>query len=489
MKQDLNARLQGLVDDVLDRLRAEQDIASAFDLATWMATVLWKNHSHIYRLDALETILLEKLPPLPEPSLATAEATGPEIHLATQVYRSGGHTPLMAHLIEQADVPAGVLLTRMTDVELAAQALGVPIERVRSAGSHPHPLARVHGLARELLKSSRVIASIHPNDVLGAVALRMAKGMRPDLPIGFMNHADHVFSAGIGVCDHVFEISAYGWALREARGTTAQSSFVGIPIRPRTADLTITIASDEPPIFLTGGSPYKFRPLPGLSLPPVLAELMKRHPIARLTVLGPTSRDWWWWPLRVTFGRRVEVRQAIPKERYQQLLNDCSVYIDSHPIPGGTALPEALMAGRHIAGIRGVVWGYSCADELLDSTPDGFLASCARLLAGDRLALAQQQDTRIRCAQWHAPDQVRRRLDSSWSGLRNAPPMPGLPAAPPERPLERLWLRAGKLAHPGKKECPLSPTHKRWLARRHLSHFGWRSWSTAKLLFYAHVRS
>lgn len=489
MKRDLNARLQGLVDDVLDRLQAEQDIASAFNLAGWVATLLWKNHSQIYRLDALETILLEKLPPLPGHSAAPTDATGVEIHLATQVYRSGGHTPLMAHLIEQADCPADILLTRMTDVELAAQALGVPMERVRSAGHHVDPVARVHALAHELLKGARVIASLHPNDVLGAVALRMAKGMRPDLPIGFVNHADHVFSTGIGACDHVFEISAYGWSLRGARGTTAQSSFVGIPIRPRAAGPMTAIDPNGPPLFLTGGSPYKFRPLPGLSLPPVLAELMKRHPSARLTVLGPTSRDWWWWPLRTALRRRVEVRQAIPKERYQQLLQRCSVYIDSHPIPGGTALPEALMAGSHIAGIRGVVWGYSCADELLDTDPQGFQDTCNRLLAGDRLTLDRQQDARARCAQWHAPHEVRHRLDSSWSGSRSTPPMQVPQSAPHGRPLEEFWLRAGKLTHPGKRECSLDRTSQRWLARRHLSHFGWRSWSTLKLLFYAHVGS
>lgn len=489
MKRDLNARVHSLVDDILNRLRAEDDIASAFDLAHWAATMLWKNHSSIYRLDALETILLDKLPPPPQAYQAEVKTPKLEIHLATEVYRSGGHTPLMAHLIEQTDRPVEVLLTRMTDVDLAAQVLAVPADRVHSAGHHAHPVARVHALTQGLLKGDRVIASLHPNDVLGAVALRMAKAMRPDLSIGFMNHADHIFSAGIGACDHVFEISSYGWGLRDARGTTETSSFVGIPIRPRVAIQVTPTKADESPTLLTGGSPYKFRPLPGLSLPPVLAELMKRHASARLTVLGPRSRDWWWWPLRASFGRRVEVRQALPKEHYQQLLGSCTIYIDSHPIPGGTALPEALMAGRNVAGIRGVVWGYSCADELLDTSPTDFLASCTLLLERDCQALARQQDMRERTIDWHAPDLVRRRLDAAWSGSRNTPSMDRGRPQPTERPLERLWVHAGKLTHPGKKECPLHRADKRWLAKRHLTHFGWLSWSTLKLLLYAYGRS
>ncbi|MBM3902068.1 MAG: hypothetical protein FJ379_08260 [Verrucomicrobia bacterium] len=489
MKRDINARLQGLIDDILQRLRSERDISSAFDLASWLATLLWKNHSRIYRLDALEIILLEKLPPLPDPPTAPAAETGPEIHLATKVYRTGGHTPLMAHLIEQTERPVTVILTSTTDVDFAAQALGVPVKHVQSTSLHDTPLARVHALVKVLLRGTRVIASIHPNDVLGAVALRMAKAMRPELPIGFMNHADHVFSTGIGACDVVFEISAYGWELRDARGTSKQSTFVGIPIRPAADAPANAGANVGPPMFLTGGSPYKFRPLPGLSLPPVLAELMRRNPSARLTVLGPSSRDWWWRALRSAFARRVEICKGIPKDRYRQLLRDCSVYIDSHPIPGGTALPEALMAGRNIAGIKGVMWGYSYADELLDTTPTEFQVTCTRLLEGDRMTLARQEDTRLRCSQWHAPEEVRRRLDSSWSGMRIAPPIGRSLTAPPERPLEQFWLRVGKVAHPGKRECPLSRANRRWLAKRHLSHFGWRSWSALKLFFYVYVKS
>lgn len=486
MKRDLNARLASLVNDILERLRAEKDISSAFALAEWLATLLWKNHSEIYRLDELEIILLEKLPPLPATPI---EPSTTEIHLATEVYRSGGHTPLMAHLIRHAQRPVEALLTRMSDVQLAAQLLELPQSQVHNAAREGDPVARVHALARHLSRCAQVIVSIHPNDVLGAVALRMTKAIRPDLPIGFMNHADHVFSVGIGVCDHVFEISAYGWGLREARGTTRSSSFVGIPIQPKTATASQATPNQAPPQVLTGGSPYKFRPLPGLSLPPVLMALLKRHPTARLTVLGPKSRDWWWWPLRAAHRRRVRVRQALPKEQYQQVLRDCTIYVDSHPIPGGTALPEALMAGRNIAGIRGVVWGYSCADELLDATPGAFLVSCEQLIGAAEPALSRQQDMRARCADWHEPASVRTRLDATWSGARNVPPIAAGKGLPDARPLERLWSRSGKLNHPGRRECPLKQPDLQWLAHRHLIRFGVHSWTTLKIMFYAYIRS
>jgi len=483
------ARLQHLVDDVLTRLGAIEDVRSAFALAEWLATLLWRNHGGIYRLDALETTLLGKIPrPVLLPS-ETGQNLGHELHLATAVYRSGGHSPLMAHLIRQADRPTSVLLTRMQDLDTAATVLGVSVDQVHGVDHEAPTIARVHALVRLLIRSNRVIASIHPNDVLAAVALRMAKELRSDLQIGLVNHADHVFSVGIGAADHVFEISAYGWCLRQARRTEAKSSFIGIPIQPR-APNHLGTADRSAPLFLSGGSPYKFRPLPGMSLPPVLSKLLAEHPNATLTVLGPKSRDWWWWALRARRGRRARVQQAIPKERYQQLLNTCTVYIDSHPILGGTALPEALMSGCHVAGIRGVAWGYSLADELLSADPDSFLAACAKLVQHDAGTLARQQEVRSSCKQLHDPAAVRCRLSRALSGELVTPPFDAADlAADHVRPLESHWEREAHLIHPGKNECPLASKDKQWLARRHLLHFGPFSWSTVKLLFYAFARA
>lgn len=484
-----SARLQHLVDDVLARLGTMQNIQSAFALAEWLATVLWKNHSRIYRLDELETTLLGKIPP---PSLLPSDLgqdPGQETHLATEVYRSGGHSPLMAHLIRHADRPTKVLLTRMQDLDTAATVLGISVDQVHCVGHEADAVAKVHALVRRLIRSNRVIVSIHPNDVLAAVALRMAKQLRSNLQIGFVNHADHVYSAGIGAADKVFEISAYGWGLRQARRTEAQSSFMGIPIQPR-APNHLGAPDRGAPSFLSGGSPYKFRPLPGMSLPPVLSKLLTEHPSATLTVLGPKGRDWWWWALRARRGRRVRVQQAIPKERYQQLLNTCTVYIDSHPILGGTALPEALMSGCHVAGIRGVAWGYSLADELLSPGPDSFLATCAKLVRQDAETLACQQGVRSSCKKLHDPVAVRSRLSAALSGQLVPPPFDAAHiAADHARPLESHWEQNAHLLHPGKNECPLASKDKQWLARRHLRHFGPFSWSTLKLLFYAFVRA
>jgi hypothetical protein len=483
-------RLQRLVDDVLERIAAA-DAESAFALGTWLATLLWKNHGPVYRLDQLEIALLSKVPEPPSEQPPDPAAPGIEVHLATDVYRSGGHSPLMANLIRHADRPVQVVLSRMVDIQTAAQVLGVAPECLHSSAQAGGAIDRVHDLTRHMLKGARVVASLHPNDLIGAVALRMAKRMRPELRIGFVNHADHVFSVGVGAADTVLEISSYGWGLRGPRGSESTSSFMGIPI-PARQQAVRTPPPDGQPMFLSGGAAYKFRPLPGLSLPPVLSALLVQHPDARLTVLGPKARDWWWWPLRALHRRRVDIRSALPKESYQKLLNSCTVYIDSHPILGGTALPEALMAGCEVAGIKGVAWGYSVADELLSSTADDFLASCDALIRRDPSVLAQQAETREKCRRMHDPAAVRARMDAALSGERVQPPgMSGLESALASRtrPLEAMWERRGRLLHPGKRECPLTRADQRWLAGRHAAHFGLTSWSSLKLLAYAWTRS
>src|SRR5271163_2203926 len=91
---------------------------------------------------------------------------------------------------------------------------------------------------------------------------------------------------------------------------------------------------EAPVAFLTGAAAYKFRPLLGMSLPPVLDRLLDKHPLSRLTVLGPWPTDWWWLWLRVRRFRRVQFSRLVPRETYRALLRRCIVYIDSHPMSG-----------------------------------------------------------------------------------------------------------------------------------------------------------
>jgi hypothetical protein len=221
-----------------------------------------------------------------------------------------------------------------------------------------------------------------------------------------------------------------------------------------------------------------------LSLPHALSRVLVAIPDLRLTVIGAGSRDWWWWGLRLRFGKRVRLIKTIPKEQYLRYLHGATLYVDSFPWLGGTAFPEALILGRHIAGLLGVAWGYSAADELRSGNEDEFVESCLALTRLDHAAIVRQHDVRLKCVENHDPAKVRSRMDEALKfGLTVLPPQEQL-KNPPIPKIEELWEKSAISNLPSKRRGNLSSSVRRQIALAHASTMGWMDRASIKLLYY-----
>lgn len=461
----------------LDRIAGASSWSDALGLAQWIASLLALNNVGVYRLDELETLLTDRLPLRADgPSAVNPAATRPELHVATAVYPFGGHSSLMRHLIGQSPHGGDVLLTRAGDARDAALILDVPADRVLVCPVRGDVAGHVRDLVGILSRYRRVVLHVHPNDVPVAVAVRLLKRRSPDSVVHFVNHADHLFSVAVGAADRVLEISRHGWKLRRQRGTLASSTFIGLPIAPPPSGYAEP-ASHPDAVLLSGGAAYKFRPVAGMSLPDAFARLLAKRPRYRLVLVGPQARDWWWWSLRLRHPRRVRVLPPTPQDAWLERVRSSTIYVDSHPLPGGTAFPEALMQGGLVAGLRGCAWGYSPADELLSPDLDAFIAHCIALAEADRDALARQRATRRRCIEFHAPEAVRRRLDHALGpDLVEPPPDTGsAPGVHADSPFTAPWRV------PTRKTCAVSGADRAWLAREHRHMRGWLDRATWSL--------
>lgn len=480
MKGDtaLQARAQAFVADLLEVIRQEPDFEHALTLAVWLGRYLWVNFCGIYRLDDLELILLDKLD-VPA-SLDVSDGPVRELQVASAVFRNGGHSPLMRSLITEAAEPPDVLMTWPTTALEAGGILAVDPARVEVPLIDQPISARVVRWATKMAGYDRVILHLHPDDVAAALAVRLAKQVKPSLFVGFMNHADHAFSAAIGVADKVFEISAYGWALRAQRQSEQRSTFVGIPIAP---PLQRPDGGGQGGYAFTGGTAFKYKPFRGHSLPVVLMELLRRDQSIRLKIIGPDSRDYWWWPLRMRGGQRVQMMKAVPRDEYLKLLNDCAYYIDSYPWPGGTAFPEALMRGGLVAAIQGGSSGYSYADVLRSHSAEDFLDVCIKLAAKDDAALRLQAEVRQRCIAFHAPSAVRARMEQGMDPLHIEWPPQEMLARQQIPAAELDWMDNGRSITPSLKKLTLNRAMRAVLLRLHARHFGRLRHSSLKLGF------
>jgi len=480
-------RLQAFLGQALTRIELTPELEEAIAIGQWISTYLWKNNHGLYHWDALEERLTSKVHAALGNDQSTSQRTEPtertELHVATEVYAFGGHSSLMRQLVQQGTPHAiDVLVTGTDAVANTASCLGIPPSRVLKVPRADTALDRIRHTLNAMRAYQQLVLHIHPNDLETALAVRLLKAELPDVRVHFVNHADHAYSVAIGAANRVLEISQYGWALRSQRDSLERSSFLGIPIQI-SADLEPKHPTDSDKI-LTGGASFKFQPVGKRSLPSALATMLQREKIS-LDVIGPKKGDWWWWPLKARFPTRVKIHRMLPKEQYQKLLKNCSLYIDSYPLPGGTAFPEALMRGCKVSGMLGLVWGYSPADELLASTPEDFLAQCKALVLNDPEQQIRQDQARAKCIQYHAPQHVRRRLDEVMSTDRLIQPPPSPLPPPSTQSWAQSWMGKHAPAMPSSRESSVSPKNRRWLARQQLAMHGLRHRSAWRLLRHA----
>jgi hypothetical protein len=425
--------------DLLDRVCevsiASNDIVQGFELAEWAAHHYWKNSVGVYRRDDIEQALADKIQ-LEGPAGALREG---ELHIVTRTYAQGGHTPLLRTLVSTS--------TAVTVDVLATEAGG--LGEIEFGGSKQfcappgvNRTGKIGFLVEKFIQYQTLFLYIHPDDLLSAVALRMAKKIAPEIQICFVNHADHLFSVGIGIADVILEISAYGWMLRDKRSSADKSHFIGIPIASH-----INNNSDhtQSGYVMTGGSAYKYKPTEGRSLPKLLDQILAAEPAMKLLVVGPRGQDSWWWRLHLKYHKRITIKKLVARDEYRSLLENASVYIDSYPVTGGTAFPEALMNGKRVAGLASGLMGYSVADPLKSSSDEDFVQSCLTLFRNDRECNHQQERIRELCHEWHSPEIVRARIDQIVSSQEPPKPLPDAFRSGDCLVFETNWLAKEKI--------------------------------------------
>lgn len=484
-------RLEAFCGRVMALVQCADDLGTALAYAEWLAFYLCENPCGIYRQDSIELTVLQKAwasneAVWEELHQAAGQPDATELHVATFVYRSGGHSQLMRILMQGAERPAHALVSAMSSRDEVSQILALSPDQVSTLRPGLPAALQIEAMVRVMLRHKVVFLHIHPHDVTSAVAVRLAKRLRPSLKVFFVNHADHVFSVGIGAADEVLEISAYGWGLQASRGLVDRGTFIGLPIEVSgvSSSPAARVGAAALPFMLTGGASYKFRPVAGQSLPRSLRMVLDALPELRLVVVGAGSKDWWWWSLRLRYGDRVQVMKSLPKAQYKALLEQCAIYVDSHPWSSGTAFPEAVMAGRPVAALWGLVWGYSVADALRAADETEFVQACTQIISGELAMRQRQESVRLRCMAEHAPATVRARVDALLLGHRSPLPQE-LSAHPPRLDTERHRGLAARSVLPPRKKAGLSLAQLRAISGAHRATFGWFDISSLKLWFYA----
>lgn len=440
---------------VLDRLvrrtealarrgRDEQAAVAAMTAATFA----WCNPSGVFASGPLEDVLARlgsSLPDSDAPAPARPPATRPAarprvLHVASQLYGTGGHTQMLASWLrldgarehhvcvtgqEGRDVPDKI--SRVVD--------GPGGLTILDAG-RPRLLDRAARLRELALEHDQVVLHVHPNDVVPAIALAMPPGERPEVVL--VNHADHVFWLGVHVADRVVNLRSSGARLNvERRGIPeARNTLLVRPLVMQDRRLTRAAARAElgvpadALVVASAADTYKYGAAGGESLLDVLLPVVREHPEARLHVAGPAPDGDWSVLAEEDLGRAWGLLPDV-----HTLLEAADVYVDSHPFSSLTSMLEAawldtpvltLRSPDERLGVLGADTPELDDDLVVAGSGSALAAAVGRLLTDDAARHRLGASTGAAVRRFHA--------DGAWAEqvgkVLDAPPASG-PASDP----------------------------------------------------------
>lgn len=365
--------LRGLADRLIDagtvRARAAADEGDVEAALQWVQTVAgFIAHAGTFgRLASppLERIALDVAATLPVPPPRPAPAASPPrrvLHVLTEAFAILGHTKLCRQWIALDTGPA------RHDVVLLDPFGPTPPALADAVAARRGTLTRLDR-RRPLLDRSRVLRAmawadadlvvlhVHPSDVVPLVAFGIDGGP----PVLLMNHADHEFWLGGAVADRVVDIRDSGqqWTHR-FRGID-RHALLPVPLEPdpgpspdedarrarrQRVRAELGIPADAF-VFLTVGTPNKYRPVAGLSFLEAAEAILARLPGSRLLAIGPRAEGDWAGSAQRTGGRLMPIGPRQGLERYRAAAD---LYLESLPAGSLTALLEAGLAG--LAAVR-----------------------------------------------------------------------------------------------------------------------------------------
>ena len=399
------------------------DIDKAVIIGEALGQLNWANNDGLLHEEPLEAALYDQHRTKITGAVQTVSTQPIEwLHVISRAHEIGGHTRLLRMLVDaqrRAGQRVAVAVTRSGKEALLRSLKEPSVVFHEIKGS---PLQRVAKLVELGHSAKQVALHIHPDDLAAALAARhlALEGRR----VLFVNHADHVFSYGAGAANVCLEVSGFGWRLTTARRMVREQHFLGIPITDAAAESPACAPAGPPgKIVFSMGNASKYRPTADYDFPAFASDLLDRSSDIAMEIVGPEPTDPHWSKPLARHGSRLRLLGRLPFEDTSARLSSAAAYVDSFPVTGGTAFPQALLSGRSVFGPSAHAGGYSLADALRYPTVSEMTNALVTFLRTG-IRHSNEDQIRDRIKQQFNADATAQRLEAAAQGL--------LEIAPPE---------------------------------------------------------
>lgn len=363
-KQQLVSKIDGVI---LQAISNSRDVAQVLNLAEHFGKFHWLNTTDRWAFPELERHVFQMVEPIIGDLVVPSERTR-TLHVLSEGYDIGGHTPLCVNLIKEQK-------RRKEDVVLAItrQATKKIIDEVSEASIQViHPkgvgIEKLKSLCNIFLASKSIVLHIHPDDIMAALAAMIAE--RHGIHCHFVNHADLHFSYGPSSCSSILEITWASWITSQKYRFPKRQSFLGIPSSTfNVEDLKKTGDTSIPsyPYFISVGGVQKYQ-LQQSNKFVDFVEYLCGTKKQNLVLVGPSDRT--------PFAKLTEQAQnnllllgIQDRAQTLRLMAASQAYIDSFPEGGGTSVINAMKMGLPVFGAKSKVGMYG-DDYVSENTND-----------------------------------------------------------------------------------------------------------------------
>jgi len=352
-------------------------IESAVEHAEQIGLFLCANSLGIYSLNDIELYLIDAIYPLVPPELRQQKIEDRDqfqhLFIATELYLTGGHSRLMERLALFLDSKASLFLTKIPCETILEREESYFINVDYYHSENGSVINKIFSILDVILKYNMVILNTHPEDIYAVIASGLAKKINGKIKFHFINHADHLFSYGSTVADIWYEISAYGRYIDKKRELKARKCFLGIPISGIDKFKAPDCQFKDGDLIISAGSNVKYKPRDNISIIKLVNLLLDTYKNSKMQVIGVQPfKDYWWWLSKLKYRKRLKLSKLLSYSDYLNTTKSAKLYVDSHPMPGGTAFTEQLMQGRLCVGLNSIFKGYTPA-EILKVETEGLI--------------------------------------------------------------------------------------------------------------------
>jgi hypothetical protein len=367
-----NKKTTKLIELLIAKIQ-NSEINDSINFAYYLGEILFHNQIPFFDISDIEEKLIEETYLYIKNSSTFNVENNGFLFVVTEPYITGGHTRLMENLSLMIDGDKELIVTKAMNIEVKNRLNNFfpkIIECYRE--KKENSITFISKLINKIIKYNSIVLNIHPEDIYTIIACGIAKKIKKDLKIYFVNHADHSFTYGVTVADFWFEISLYGSSIDNLKNIKGKRTFLGIPINKsdesflqKSSYSSLSYATN----FITAGSAIKYKPFQNHSILPFISDLLKFNRDFSVNVIGvDLIKNYWWWLLKLKFFNRLKLYKSLPYEKYIEVTKKADCYIDSHPMPGGTAFVEQFLNGIPCIGLKSFFFGYTPLEKLKKNT-------------------------------------------------------------------------------------------------------------------------